>query len=337
MDDLPPTSALAKSMISFGSRAAAGRSHTSTSDLIVKTMKPQGGDLPSLWICDKCFKYFSEPVSSEIHRKRCTVVSPPGERVYARDPLCIWEVDGAKEKLYCQTLSLFGKLFIDIKTIFFDLDNFMFYVLTTFKESRYELSRRAGKVGTPERPLSALGLRGYLSYWVATLVRFFRRVLSVLPPTTKAIVVSTGNFPDATRVIPDPVSRKKKNNDADLHAEIPTLKTPLDLMTGMFQPKFTTDRQFQTKLREDGAAETHIHTRCTLADIARVTNLRPEDAAFALNEVGLLTKRLRSEEDEEEEGEDGDIVITRVMVERVAAERKIKRMVLDLNCVLLPE
>ena len=38
----------------------------------------------------------------------------------------------------------------------------------------YELSRRAGKVGTPERPLSDLGLRSYLAYWVSTLIRFFR-------------------------------------------------------------------------------------------------------------------------------------------------------------------
>jgi len=64
--------------------------------------------------------------------------------VYQRGAHTIWEVDGAKEKvraaqiamgssemvfliqreqLYCQNLSLFGKLFIDIKTLFFDCDN----------------------------------------------------------------------------------------------------------------------------------------------------------------------------------------------------------------------
>ena len=62
--------------------------------------------------------------------------------MYQRGAHTIWEVDGAKEKvrvaqgsfnhsvflipreqLYCQNLSLFGKLFIDIKTLFFDTDN----------------------------------------------------------------------------------------------------------------------------------------------------------------------------------------------------------------------
>ena len=64
--------------------------------------------------------------------------------MYQRGAHTIWEVDGAKEKvrvaqvvvgsfnyfslipreqLYCQNLSLFGKLFIDIKTLFFDCDN----------------------------------------------------------------------------------------------------------------------------------------------------------------------------------------------------------------------
>lgn len=73
-------------------------------------------------------------------QKRCTRKHPPGRKVYQRGAHTIWEVDGAKEKvrthrspsyrlftlgdqLYCQNLSLFGKLFIDIKTLFFDCDN----------------------------------------------------------------------------------------------------------------------------------------------------------------------------------------------------------------------
>ena len=65
--------------------------------------------------------------------------------MYQRGAHTIWEVDGTREKvrvaqiamgsfkfsfflirreqLYCQNLSLFGKLFIDIKTLFFDCDN----------------------------------------------------------------------------------------------------------------------------------------------------------------------------------------------------------------------
>lgn len=87
---------------------------------------------------------------------------------------------------------------------------------------------------------------------------------------------------------------------------------------------------FETTHREDGGADTHVRVDCTLADIARATNLRIEDAAFALNECGLLMRRKAGVSD-------GDvIVITRSLVEQVAKERKVKIMYMDLSCVRSP-
>lgn len=43
------------------------------------------------------------------------MLQPPGRRVYQRGSYTIWEIDGAQATLYCQNLSLFGKLFIDHK------------------------------------------------------------------------------------------------------------------------------------------------------------------------------------------------------------------------------
>lgn len=85
-----------------------------------------------LWVCDRCFKYMADGLSWELHVKKCTRRHPPGRKVYQRGAHIIWEVDGMKEKLYCQNLSLFGKLFIDIKTLFFDCDNCtLMHLMTT--------------------------------------------------------------------------------------------------------------------------------------------------------------------------------------------------------------
>jgi hypothetical protein len=42
----------------------------------------------------------------------------------------VWEVDGQNHKLFGQNLSLFAKLFLDHKTVFFDVATFLYYILT---------------------------------------------------------------------------------------------------------------------------------------------------------------------------------------------------------------
>lgn len=54
---------------------------------------------------------------------------PPGGLVYSKGALSLYEVDGAEHKLYAQNLSLFAKLFLDTKSVFYDVTTFLYYLL----------------------------------------------------------------------------------------------------------------------------------------------------------------------------------------------------------------
>ena len=87
--------------------------------------------LPRLYLCEWCLKYMKCPDTLRRHTARCECAgSPPGSEIYRRGAVQVWEVDGREAKIYCQNLCLLAKLFLDHKTLFYDVESFRFYVLT---------------------------------------------------------------------------------------------------------------------------------------------------------------------------------------------------------------
>lgn len=81
------------------------------------------------------------------------------------------------------------------------------------------------------------------------------------------------------------------------------------------------------------AAPIDVEVRFTLADLAQAVNLRADDVAFTLEQVGLGSARI---EDEDEPGEEV-VVISRAMVDSVKARypRRVLPALLSVAHVLL--
>ena len=86
--------------------------------------------LPKLFLCEFCLKYMKSLPILKRHVRKCTWRHPPGTEIYRKDDLSVFEVDGNVNKIYCQNLCLLVKLFLDHKTLYYDVEPFLFYVLT---------------------------------------------------------------------------------------------------------------------------------------------------------------------------------------------------------------
>lgn len=162
--------------------------------------------LPTLYVCEFCFKYTDDPKELIDHVRTCSYTKKaPGKIKYRDQQYTIRRVKGSNSTLFAQCLCLFTKLFLDNKSMYFQVSNFDFYLLynsngtptplgffsrdlvsynqdnlacilvfppyqqkglgSLLIEFSYKLSNSQGLISGPEQPLSPFGKVGYLKYW----------------------------------------------------------------------------------------------------------------------------------------------------------------------------
>ncbi|RUS22668.1 hypothetical protein BC937DRAFT_88003 [Endogone sp. FLAS-F59071] len=183
-----------------------------------------GDAVDKLWICEFCMKYMKEEMGLRVHRVRIKstnkAVSQCGSESYfeflrdreathsylrkfasSRADNCIvrtsvfWRSSSWIIRLSTMTSKVFCSIFSRKKTSGRGLwitwsGIFQKYASTNL---RYELSKRQHTIGSPEKPLSDLGLLGYQSYWASVL-------LSILRTTPREGTVSIRELSRATSI-----------------------------------------------------------------------------------------------------------------------------------------
>jgi len=77
--------------------------------------------IPVLYICEMCLSFFPSPMMLGRHRVKCTLHHPPGNEIYRHEDISFYEIDGRRQKTWCRNLCLLSKMFLDHKTLYYDV------------------------------------------------------------------------------------------------------------------------------------------------------------------------------------------------------------------------
>ncbi|EDV56954.1 histone acetyltransferase KAT6A [Drosophila erecta] len=91
--------------------------------------------LLKLFLCEFCLKYTKSRSVLDRHQNKCIWKQPPGTEIFRQGNISVFEVDGNVNKIYCQNLCLLAKFFLDHKTLYYDVEPFLFYILTKNDQS----------------------------------------------------------------------------------------------------------------------------------------------------------------------------------------------------------
>ncbi|EDO16430.1 hypothetical protein Kpol_1030p40 [Vanderwaltozyma polyspora DSM 70294] len=204
-----------------------------------------------LFICEFCLKYMNSRYIYYRHQLKCTHTHPPGNEIYRDGKISVWEVDGRENVIYCQNLCLLAKLFLNSKTLYYDVEPFIFYILTEREDEGYQcprfhlvgyysheklnstdynlsciltlpiyqrkgyghflmdfsylLTKRAYKLGTPEKPLSDLGLLSYRNFWKIKCAQVLLKIKETILTNSESIYITLEDISNLTGMIPTDV------------------------------------------------------------------------------------------------------------------------------------
>ncbi|CAH8631496.1 unnamed protein product [Schistosoma rodhaini] len=146
--------------------------------------------LTLLYICEFCLKYIKTRNVYLRHIEKCPYSFPPGNEIYRCNNISVFEVDGYTSRLYCQQLCLLAKLFLDHKTLYYDVEPFLFYVVTihnniTDEQQSNEKSNHHNDTTDNDNNERCFHLVGYFSKEKRSIQKYNLSCILVLPPYQK--------------------------------------------------------------------------------------------------------------------------------------------------------